>query len=182
VGEADVETLTNGRRLLGLLRAILVTSVAATVVALGFTPGFAGFVGFAVVGGIGICLALRVVGRVRRPPAAVPDRFARDAFSTDTLNFAHVRVSGFGGFALVLVAVAMAFDLERVGATLLTGLVGGSVAGVLLILYRRRRSPLGSSAKGPGARTVFFADPLPPRPAADPSAGLDRQVAVPTPV
>ena len=64
-----------------------------------------------------------------------PDPFRRDF---DTLNFAHVRVAGFGGAGLLLAAFVVALQFPLTTVAVLCGVVGGAVLGVTLIQHRRR--------------------------------------------
>ena len=145
-------------RPLGLvLRAGVVLAVMAMAVVL-WSVELGGFLLLTVAGGIVLSAAFAWANRRGRASTNVPDQFARDAFSTDTLNFAHVRVAGVGGLGLVLVGVAIALDFALVGAVLGAGLAGGVVAAVAVILYRRRSGPLPSSSIGPGARSVFLTE------------------------
>jgi len=69
----------------------------------------------------------------------VPDPFARDVFSTDTVNIAHVRVAGVGGAGLVLAAMAVAAQYQLTAVAVTLGLCGGLIWAVAVILYRRVR-------------------------------------------
>jgi hypothetical protein len=142
-----------------------------------WSVGLGGFLILTVLGGAAAGCALFLTNRFRRAPASVPDSFARDAFSTDTVNFAHVRVAGVGGVGLMIVALAMALDFALVGAVLLTGLIGGVAAAVVVILWRRRGGgPLPSSSSGSGARGVLFVEtPAEQRERPRPAAAPDDQ-------
>lgn len=145
------------RRLGIVLRAGFVIAVVTMAVVL-WSVELDGFLLLTVVGGIVLSAAFWCTNRLSRASKNVPDQFARDAFSTDTLNFAHVRVAGVGGVGLVLVAVAMALDFALVGAVLVAGLSGGVLAAAAVILYRRRNGPLSSSSTGPGARSMLMSE------------------------
>jgi hypothetical protein len=145
------------RRLRLVLRAGFLLAVIAMAVVL-WSVELGGFLVLTIAGGIALGAAFAWANRRGRTASSVPDQFARDAFSTDTLNFAHVRVAGVGGFGLVLVAVAMAFDFALVAAVLGAGLGGGLLAALAVILYRRRSGPLPSSSTGPGARSVLLTE------------------------
>jgi hypothetical protein len=127
---------------------------AALTVVLAFSP-----VGFillpAAVGGlvVGLALAWRSYRDRRdgRTAAASPDAFGPDVASTDVINFSRIRVSGIGGLGLVALALVIALEFERVGQTVALGAIGGGLAALGVILFRRRRGPLGSSGAAPGA-------------------------------
>lgn len=144
------------RRLGLVFRAGVVIAVVAMAVVL-WSVELGGFLLLTVVGGGALSAGFSWANR-RRTSNAVPDQFARDAFSTDTLNFAHVRVAGVGGLGLVLVAAATALDVALVGAVLAAGLTGGVLTAVVVILYRRRNGPLSSSSTGPGARSMLLTE------------------------
>jgi cadmium resistance protein CadD (predicted permease) len=100
------------------------------------------------VGGASLALLVRAGRNIRRrPTVAVADAFARDAFSTDTVNIAHVRVAGLGGLGLVLVSLVVTFQYALLTAAAIAGLVGGIICGAALILHRSHR--LGSSTAVP---------------------------------
>jgi membrane protein DedA with SNARE-associated domain len=100
---------------------------------------FEGFLLFTLLGGVVIAILLFAANAQHRPNATLPDPFASDRLSTDTLNFAHIRVTGVGGLGLVLVSTVVAFQFQLVLATLVAGLIGGIMVAWLLILHRRRR-------------------------------------------
>jgi peptidoglycan/LPS O-acetylase OafA/YrhL len=111
----------------------------------------------AVVGG-GIALAVRYFGQA--PMSS--NRVDADAFSndrpTDVINISRIRVAGIGGLGFVAMAAVIAIALQRVGETVILGLVGGVIAAVAVILYRRRHGPLTSSGQGPGGRAFLVGD------------------------
>jgi len=130
-----------------VFRGLAIVVGAATVALLGLvatvlarTGEFEAFALVAPLGGVGIAILLTLARSLRHAPIAVPDPFARDLFSRDTLNISHIRVAGVGGLALVLVSALVAFAYELTRTVLAAGLLGGVVCGGLLILSRRRRS------------------------------------------
>lgn len=173
--------LRNGiARLLKLAVALAVVVAAAGIV---LSQAFAWFAVLAGVGGTVIALFFMWSSRRHAPPAAVPDSFSRDAFSTDTVNVAHVRVAGVGGLGLVLVALAVAADFPLATAVVSLGLAGGVIAAVIVILRRRDRGPLPSGTDGPGARAVLFVESPPPADDRAPDAAdASRRHAVPASV
>jgi len=88
--------------------------------------------------------------------------------SDPQINISRIKVAGVGGFGLVVVAAAMAFDLPAVRVFLIAAVCGGFVAAVGLLLYHRwveARRPLEppstfalearpSRARGKGRPTV----------------------------
>jgi hypothetical protein len=104
------------------------------------------------VGAVLIWLSRR--GR-RRANQATADAFGRDMLGSDVINVARLRVAGLGGLGLVLVAAAVALEFELTAVAAGAGLLGGSAGALLLILYRRRSGPLGSSSQGPAARVML---------------------------
>jgi hypothetical protein len=90
-----------------------------------------------------------------RQRIATPDAFARDPLSTDVINVNRIRVAGLGGLGLVIVAAAVALQFDLAAVVVALGLVGGAAGAFLLILYRRRVGPVGSSSQGPGARVML---------------------------
>ena len=88
-------------------------------------------------GGLAASVLIRSMTR-HRSEEATPDPFARDVFSFDTMNIAHVRVAGVGGFCLVLVAATVALQYEITTAVVGIGLIGGAILGGARILARRR--------------------------------------------
>ena len=92
----------------------------------------------AAAGGLLTALLLAAVHGMRRPIVAMPDPFARTAFSVDTINISHIRVAGLGGLGLVLAAAVVVLQYELLTAVIGMGLVGGLACAVWLIHHRRR--------------------------------------------
>ena len=123
--------------------------------------------GFLVIPGLlgGVIAGLVMVRRHRfgsQPPTFVPPSEGIVS-PTDVINAAHIRVAGVGGLGLVAMSAVIAIALPRVGTAVLLGLVGGAIAALLIVKYREKHGPMGSSDHGlPGARTVFVdSDPEP---------------------
>src|SRR6187401_2249785 len=98
-------------QLLHTFRTALVTATigAVTYALAGLSTNALGPFVFTTLAG-GVLTAMVLVGVNRRYPASrAVDPFARDAFSTDTLNFAHVRVAGVGGAGLLVIVAILAF-------------------------------------------------------------------------
>src|SRR5262245_19988604 len=72
---------------------------------------------------------------------------------TDIINMAHIRVEGVGGFALVLMAIAVALGVPQVGKSMAAGLLLGGVLAFVLIRRREAAGPMPSSGQRPGARS-----------------------------
>lgn len=91
----------------------------------------------ALIGGAAIAAIRFAVGRSR--PSVVGDPFARDVFSTDTVNISHIRVAGVGGAGLVLAAMGVAAQYQLTAVAVTLGFCGGMVGAAAVILYRRVR-------------------------------------------
>jgi len=59
------------------------------------------------------------------------------ADSDPQINIARIKVAGVGGFGLVVIIVAMAFDLPAVRVFVIAGLTGGVVGAAARALYHR---------------------------------------------
>ena len=114
-------------------------AVLATVTVRGAGDFVEGFLLMAVAGGGLIAASRFVLGRSRRIDA-VADPFARDVFSTDTVNISHVRVAGLGGAGLVLAAFVVALQYQLTTAVMSAGIFGGVLLAVAMIVSRRRRT------------------------------------------
>ena len=104
-----------------------------------------------VLGGVVVALLLRRVhwtddSGLIAPPAGEP-------LSSGAINLSHIRVAGEGGLGLVAIAVASAIFVPRIGQTIGLGFALGAVLAVALIVQRRRRGPLPSSSRRPGAHS-----------------------------
>jgi hypothetical protein len=141
------------RRLGPVLAAYLIGFITVAMV---YSP-FGFLVVFGLIGG-GL-LAFGMLLRRRfgsHAPTTVEQRFPSEHLPTDVINMAHIRVAGVGGLGMVILAAVIALALPRVGMSVAAGLVGGAIAALAVILYRRRHGPITSSDHGlPGARTVL---------------------------
>lgn len=90
-------------------------------------------------GALGAGVFIAIGRRPHHAPLAVPDPFAKDTLGS-MFNVHRVRVAGVGGIGLVVVAVAMALDIPRIGVSLALGLAGGFLIALALIPYRRRHA------------------------------------------
>jgi hypothetical protein len=119
----------------GLAVALASGLGAAALVVGGY---FEGFLAFGLLGGSAIASVL-LWAHTLTPASnvAVRDPFARDRFTTDIVNVAHIRVAGVGGFGLVIIAAIVALQFELITAAMIAGIVGGIALGLCLIAYRR---------------------------------------------
>jgi hypothetical protein len=147
-------------------RKLIVAAVLAAVAALFYaTPSaphgdsiglFGAIVMLPLAAGAVLALVMRRFGGPpRTQPTGSSDRFADSI--TDVINVSRIRVTGIGGLGLVAIALAVAIELPRVGLSLVVALGGSIVAAACVILFRRRRGPLGSDGEQPGARTMLIA-------------------------
>jgi hypothetical protein len=126
--------------------------------------------GFLVIPGVlgGAIAALIMLRRHRfgsQPATSVPP-VDEQMPPTDVINAARIRVSGVGGLGLVAMCAVIAVALPQVGGSVLVGFVGGAIAAGIVVWYRRKHGPIGSSDHGlPGARTMLVdaGDDLPGR-------------------
>lgn len=96
------------------------------------------FVALALGGGALIALALIATQSRSRDAIPSPDRFAGRRHNI--IDISNLRVAGLGGFGLVILSGVVALQFERIGATLIAGAIGGTVAAVVMILHRRRHN------------------------------------------
>jgi hypothetical protein len=66
-----------------------------------------------------------------------------------------IKVAGLGGLGLVILSLVVALNFRLTAVVLVLGLAGGTLGALLVILYRRRHGPMGSSSQGPGARVML---------------------------
>ena len=78
---------------------------------------------------------------------------AGEPLSSGAINKAHIQVAGWGGLGLIAIAVATAVFVPRIGQTIGLGFVLGAVMAVVLVVRRRRKGPLPSSSRRPGAHS-----------------------------
>lgn len=124
-------------------RVVVVRTVVLSLAALGLavlsTDSVMGWLVPPVVIGGALMAATLLFTRSRERHASFSaDSFAREGVSGDVINISRVRVAGFGGAGLVLVALLAAFQFQLTAAALLLGVVGGALGGSAAILYRRR--------------------------------------------
>jgi hypothetical protein len=120
------------------LAAVAVAGLAAVALLLVDGRWFEGVLVVGLLGGVVMAVLIRSNAR-HRSARATPDPFARDVFSFDTMNIAHVRVAGVGGLCLILVAATVALQYQITTAAVGIGVIGGAVVGGALIVARRRR-------------------------------------------
>ena len=63
-----------------------------------------------------------------------------ERFPPVTINFAKVQVVGWPGLSLVVIVIAIAIQFPEARWLLLSGLTGGVLLALALILIRRRKS------------------------------------------
>jgi hypothetical protein len=74
--------------------------------------------------------------------------------SDPQINISRIKVAGVGGFGLVVVVAAMAFDLPAVRVFVIAAITGGLIGAAWLVVYRRWRGP------GPvEPPSIFMLDP-----------------------
>ena len=96
-----------------------------------------------IVGGLVVAL---VLARLNRTPASRPaSRSALEPISPDMINMAHIRVAGVGGLGLMAASLVVAVNLPEIGFALLVSAVLGAIVGGVLIVYRSRLNPPGTS-------------------------------------
>ena len=98
-----------------------------------------------------------IMFRVQAPPTSV-DPLRKYPITTDVINMARIRVSGLGGFGLMMMTLAVAAFVPRIRQHILIGAVLGIALATALILLRRRNGPMPSSGETPGANTMFGLD------------------------
>ena len=129
---------TFGRVWITTIGAIALAYLALrAIVTVRWAGNFESFFVLALLGGIvlaGLRFALRDPGQ---DTIAVADPFARDLFSTDTVNMAHIRVAGVGGAGLVLAAMVVAFQYQLTAAVVVLGVAGGLIGAAARIVSRR---------------------------------------------
>jgi len=125
-------------------------------------PGFLG----------GLIVALFIF-RMHAPLPGV-DPLRRHPLTTDVINMARIRVSGVGGFGLMMMAVVVAAFVPRIRQHLLISAALGIIFAIALIALRRRSGPMPSSGASPGANTVLGLDTPDPPPVLPPEPPATR--------
>ena len=120
-------------------RVVTPAALAAVAVAVAFAVAdrdIGWFFALALGGGALIALALIATQSRSRDAIPSPDSFAGRGHNI--IDISNLRVAGLGGLGLVILSGVVALQFERIGATLMAGAIGGTVAAVVMILYRRR--------------------------------------------
>jgi hypothetical protein len=118
--------------------SILLTGVILAITRDAFGPFFLVMaIGAVVGGGLSLVMARRAS---RTPPLNVSDPFQRDTLGTTVIDVNRVRVAGFGGLGLVVMAVTLALVVPGIGVALALGLVGGILLSFALASYRRHHA------------------------------------------
>ena len=86
-------------------------------------------------------------------------RVSTDPFAgrgpTEIVNISNIRVTGIGGFGLVIVAFAMAFEFYEAALLICNGIIGGIIIALILRQRRLRHGVFPSS--GDRGNGVLFA-------------------------
>jgi hypothetical protein len=96
------------------------------------------FVALGLAGGVLIAAAL--IATQSRSRDAIPSRDSFAGRGHNLIDISSLRVAGLGGLGLVILSGVVALQFERIGATLIAGAIGGTVAAVVMILHRRRHN------------------------------------------
>jgi hypothetical protein len=121
-------------------------------------PGFLG----------GVVVAFALSGWRRRRHARRSNQIAAPGPpSTDAINISSIRVAGIGGLGLVAMALAVAWNIPRIGQSMALGLLLGVVMAVALIVARRRVGSMPSSGRHGGANVVLAIENRAPTPELD---------------
>jgi hypothetical protein len=115
---------------------VVVAFVAVSLAVASIDPAIGWIIPIALGGGAVIAAVLHAAQSRGRHAAPSPDSFVHEG--ANIINFAHVRVAGIGGLALVLVTAVVALQYQVTSVVLAAGVIGGAVAGIVMILYRRR--------------------------------------------
>jgi uncharacterized transporter YbjL len=107
----------------------------------------------------GAVVAYVLIRLHRRSRADVDSELAHiEQISFDVINFSHLQVVGFGGFALVFMCAMVAIVMPPVGLSLAIGAAAGTIVAILLIVRRGKAGPISSSSRSPGANTTLHLD------------------------
>jgi len=138
-----------------IVRVLLTVVAAAAIAVAAFTGPFAGIAMLGIAGGGLIAVILHWKLLEWSTPRASTDSFAGRA-PTEIVNMSSVRVAGIGGFGLVIVAFAMAFQFYEVALLICNGIIGGIVIAAILRQRRLRHGVFPSS--GDRGNGVLFAE------------------------
>lgn len=124
---------------IGWSRMVTPAALAAVVVAVAFAVADRDIGWFVMLAlGGGALIALVLIATQSRSGDAIPSPDSFAGRGHNIIDISSLRVAGLGGLGLVILSGVVALQFERIGATLLAGAVGGTVAAVVLILHRRR--------------------------------------------
>lgn len=126
-----------GRGLVVVLQVAVIVGIGCVALMLAMSAHLAAFLLVAAIGGA-VLATMLYSSEVPRVASTSHDPFAKDVFAADSLNLAHVRVSGVGGTGLLLVSFLVALQYELLTAALIAGVCGGLMLASALISYRRR--------------------------------------------
>ncbi len=134
------------RSLIWVLFMLLTGALALSPFGVILLPAFAG----------GLVVAAVLVWRSPRArPTPGRDVFGQDAVSTDVINMSRIKVAGLAGLGFVAVAVVTALAIPRIGQVMATAAIGGSLAALALVVWRRVHGPLPSEGATPGAHKLL---------------------------
>ncbi|HEX5216729.1 MAG TPA: hypothetical protein VFV98_14805 [Vicinamibacterales bacterium] len=158
---------------MNVVRALLIVVVAAVIVVAAFTGplAFMGVLGLA--GGSLIAVILHWKLLDWNLPPSSTDPFAGRG-PTEIVNMSSVRVTGIGGFGLVVMAFAMAFQFYEVALLMANGIIGGIIIAVILRRRRLRHGIFPSS--GDRGNGVLFAGRTEDAPVEDGTDGQLRYI------
>ena len=146
-----------------IVRVLLTVVAAAAIAVAAFTGPFAGIAMLGIAGGglIAAILHWKLLHWTTLPPG--PDPFAGRG-PTEIVNMSSVRVTGVGGFGLVVIAIAMVFQFDQAAWLMFSGLTGGIVI-ALMLRRRHRREGIYPSSRDRGNSMLIADEPATTQPA-----------------
>jgi hypothetical protein len=88
--------------------------------------------------GSGALIALVLIATQSRSRDAIPSPDSFAGRGNNIIDISSVRVAGLGSLGLVIVSGIVALQFQLIGAAMIAGAIGGAVAGIVMILHRRR--------------------------------------------
>jgi hypothetical protein len=120
-----------------VLRATTIALVGAGIVLFFTDSAAAWLLSLAVLGGSVTAVVLARLRSHDQHASFSPDSFDRGGLDGDVINISRIRVAGFGGAGLLVVAILVALEYQLTFVALIAGAIGGLIGGVAAILYRR---------------------------------------------
>jgi hypothetical protein len=105
----------------------------------------------------GVLVAAGLGGRRRSTDVVAAEAGARRPLEPPTINYSQLKVSGLGGFGLVVVCIGIAIQVPQIRGRMIVALLLGVAMGALLV-WRRHNHPLPSSDASLGANTTLKID------------------------